>query len=209
MNVAIVCNGVTATRNQNGSFINSCDRIIRMNQFRIQGDERWIGSRIDIISLMITGEGVTSGILGYVGLLEFVPKAKEIWIPDKYRLEHEKSRQRAKDHYRLKPNIFKFVPDGIYDNLHNRVKIESEKLNDVYDFYFPDSGMTIIETCVQLFKGANIFVTGFDPGRKSEYKYYWEKDIPVDLAKAFNSHPQKAEAIIYEEYKRDKRIIEI
>jgi hypothetical protein len=208
MRIAIVCNGYSAVLNKNGRFINSCDHVIRMNKFRIANHTQWVGSKIDIISLMITGSGVTSGLLGYVGLLEMVPLAKSIWIADKNRPEHIGSRQLAIDHFRLKPNVFKFIPDQVYDNLYDRMKAESEKLGDVRDIYYPDSGMTLIDACVQVFQGAEIYVTGFDPHRKHPFCYYWEQPGGA-LIDCYNSHPQKAEAVIYDELIRERKIIEI
>jgi hypothetical protein len=207
MKVAIVCNGIKSVHHENGEFIDSCDVVIRMNRFHLHGFEKYIGSKIDVISLMLTGIGATSGILGYDPLISFVSQASSIWIPDKYRQEHKHSRVRASEHYRIKEEYFVFVDDSVYDALMDRMKTISESLGFPQEHYYPDSGMTLIETCIHRFPGAEIYVTGFDPHRKFEYKYYWEKDNPT--TEAFNYHPQKAEAFLYDEYIKLGKIKEI
>lgn len=205
MKIAIVCNGIKSIFAK-GEVIDSCDHIIRMNRFRIEGYEAFIGSRIDIISLMLTGVGATSGILGFDPLIGYVKKSSAIWIPDKYREEHKESRQRATDHYQLTKD-FEFVDDVVYDNLYNKVKNICEALETPYEWYYPDSGMTIIEKVVKAYPGAEILVAGFDPGRHYMYRYYWEKTDGD--SEAFNYHPQIAESILYEHYLKAGKIKEL
>lgn len=202
-----MCNGIKSIHNKNGSFIDSCDKVIRMNRFHVEGFEEWIGSKIDIISLMLTGDGATSGILGFDPLLNYVPRSTEIWIPDKYREEHHKNRSRASDHFRIKENKFVFVNSDVYDALMKRVEEVSVMLGHPQEYYYPDSGMTLIDSCINTYPDAEIYVAGFDPHRTYEYKYYWEKDLPT--TEAFNYHPQKAEAFIYDQYIAEKKIKEI
>lgn len=205
MKVAIVTNGYKASLKENGEFINSCDRVIRMNNFLIEGWEQYVGDKIDIISMMITGEGATAGLLGSERLVKYYGKSNEVWIPDKYAPSHKPRRDRARDHFgRVKPLEFIFIDPYIYDSLLNKIKNISIDINDEHEFYYPDSGMTIIEACIYRFKGAEIFVTGFDPLREYPYKYYWEKDI--ENSTCFNYHPQKAESILYKNY-LDKGLI--
>lgn len=199
MKIAIVCNGWKCRLNQNGSFIDSCDLVLRMNRFNISGYESYVGSKTDVISLMITGEGSTSGILGHGPLLQHADKS--IWIPDKYRFEHQYQRDRASDHFKKSHDEFLFVDSVIYDRLLNKMVELSDTTSDCY---YPDSGMTNIETCLYRYPGAEIWVFGFDPHRNHPYKYYWtETDENAE-----NSHPQVAEAKLFDEYKKQGLIHE-
>jgi len=205
MRVVIVANGYKASLKENGDFINSCDRVIRMNNFLIDGWENYVGNKIDIISMMITGEGATAGLLGSHRLIENYKKCNEVWIPDKYAKGHQPRRARARDHFgRFKPLEFIFVDPYVYDALYNKMKFISESLGNTMEWYYPDSGMTIIEACLYRFKDAEIFVTGFDPARKYPHKYYWEKNLEQSLC--FNYPPQMAENVLYNQY-LDKGLI--
>jgi hypothetical protein len=199
MKIVIVCNGYKSAIKENGDFIDSCDRVIRMNNFLIEGWEQYVGKKIDIISMMITGEGATAGLLGSDRLIENYKKCNEVWIPDKYAKSHKKNRDRAREHFnRFKPIEFIFVDPYVYDALYKKMQDISESIGDNHEYYYPDSGMTIIESCLYRFKNCEIYVTGFDPMRKYPYKYYWEKYS--DTSNCFNYHPQKAESILYNEY---------
>jgi hypothetical protein len=74
----------------------------------------------------------------------------------------------------------------------------SKDIGDEKEYYYPDSGMTIIESCLYRFPNDELFITGFDPERKYPYKYYWERDN--ESSDCFNYHPQKAESILFNEY---------
>jgi hypothetical protein len=205
MRIAIVANGYKASMVKNGDFIDSCDRVIRMNNFLIEGWESYVGKKVDIISMMITGEGATAGLLGSHRLIENFKLCNEVWIPDKFAKGHHNNRVRAREHFgRFKPLEFIFVDPYIYDNLYNKMKTISENLKNNMEWYYPDSGMTTIESCLYRFKDAEIFVTGFDPARKYPYKYYWEKYL--DKSDCFNYHPQQAETVLYNHY-LDKGLI--
>jgi hypothetical protein len=208
MKIVIICNGLSASFNDNGPFIDSCDIVIRLNRFVIEGFERYIGSKITIISLMLTGYGATSGIVGYKPLEEYVKRTQSIWIPDKFRAEQHESRVRAMLQYRLPYDYpFKFVRDDIYDKLMMKMQDISTQLNDTHEYYFPDSGMTTIEKVIYFYPSAEIYITGFDPAKRYPSKYYWQKD-EVD-AVCVNYHPQKAQAVLYEKYIKSGKIREI
>ncbi len=210
MKIAIVGNGIHASYKENGKFIDSCDLVIRLNKFIIEGYEQFIGSKIDIISLMLTGEGATAGILGHAPLQDYVKRAKysEIWIPDKYRVEHTINRSRALEHFRLQStHCFNFVNPDIYDSLMGKLQTISESIGDIRNHYYPDSGMTTIERCISGYSGAEIYVTGFDPHKRYPGKYYHKTNGEHDLAD--NRHPQKAQAILYDEYVSCGQLIEI
>jgi hypothetical protein len=179
-----------------------------MNNFIIDGWEKYVGKKIDIISMMITGEGVTAGLLGSHRLIENYKKCNEVWIPDKYAKGHQPRRNRAREHFgRFKPLEFIFVDPYVYDALYAKMKTISENRGITMEWYYPDSGMTIIESCLYRFKDAEIYITGFDPSRKYPYKYYWEKNI--ENSDCFNYHPQMAESVLYNQYLEKGLIKEI
>ena len=197
MKIAIVCNGWKCRLKENGAFIDSCDYVVRMNRFHLEGFEKYVGSKTSAVSLMITGEGSTSGILGYDPLLKYVAEAKHIWIPDKYRAEHQHQRNRASDHYRKSLDDFLFVDGIVYDRLYHKMSVLCEGKGIAREWFYPDSGMTNIETALYRFPSAEIYVFGFDPHRRHPYKYYWD-----DSADGFaeNEHPQIAESIVFDDY---------
>lgn len=208
MKIAIVGNGIHASFKENGKFIDECDIVIRMNKFVLEGYEHLVGSKISIISLMLTGEGATAGILGHEPLLTYIKKSPVIWIPDKYRIDHIRNRNRALDHFKIEStHCFSFVPDKTYDALMEKLKTLSESAGDFRDHYYPDSGMATIERCIHAFQSAEIFVTGFDPHRKHPSKYYHK--LNGEQPEVPNYHPQLAQSLMYDEYIRDGKIREI
>ena len=208
MKIVIVGNGIGASYQNNGNFIDNCDIVIRMNKFVLEGHRSQIGSKIDYISLMITGEGATAGILGHQPLSEYIKSAKQIWIPDKHRAEHTPNRTRALEHFRLPEDYqFNFVEDGIYDALMSKMKLISESMGDVRDHYYPDSGMTTIEKCVNLYPNDEIYITGFDPHKKHPPKYYHK--VNGEKPDILNCHPQLAQSVVYDEYKSIGKLREI
>tara|TARA_R110000751_G_scaffold286013_1_gene390391 strand:+ start:102 stop:683 length:582 start_codon:yes stop_codon:yes gene_type:complete len=48
MRVVVIGNGECALNRCNGTFIDKCDRIIRVNKFTLFGYEKYVGSRVDI-----------------------------------------------------------------------------------------------------------------------------------------------------------------
>lgn len=208
MRIAIVGNGIHASFKENGNFIDQCDIVIRMNKFVLEGYEKFVGSKISIISLMLTGDGATSGILGHEPLCNYIKKSPVVWIPDKYRTDHIGNRNRAMDHFKIEAtHCFSFVPDKVYDSLVEKLKNISESNGDVRDHYYPDSGMTTIERCVTSYPNAEIFVTGFDPHKKHPSKYYHK--LNGEQSEVPNYHPQLAQSLIMDEYLRDGKIKEI
>jgi hypothetical protein len=47
MKIAIIGNGSTALNKKNGNFIDSCDVVVRIKNFRLKGFEKNVGSKID------------------------------------------------------------------------------------------------------------------------------------------------------------------
>ncbi len=208
MKIAIVGNGIHASFKENGKFIDQCDVVIRMNKFVLEGYEHLVGSKIDIISLMITGDGATSGILGHTPLLTYIKKSPIIWIPDKYRIDHIQNRNRTLEHFKIEStHSFSFIKDAVYDSLMEKLKTISEANGDIRNHYYPDSGMTTIERCIVTYPKDEIYVTGFDPHKKHPPKYYHK--LNGEQTEVANYHPQLAQSLMFDEYLRDGKIKEI
>lgn len=47
MKIAIIGNGSTAIKNENGKFIDNCDLVLRIKNFQLNGYEKWVGSKTD------------------------------------------------------------------------------------------------------------------------------------------------------------------
>lgn len=50
MKICVVGNGVGAIARQNGSFIDSCDVVVRIKNFELKGFEEFVGSKTDVFS---------------------------------------------------------------------------------------------------------------------------------------------------------------
>jgi hypothetical protein len=203
MQIAIIGNSIKCLSQESGSFIDSCDKVIRINNFVIEPYEKYIGSKTTHISLMITGEGATSGILGNDYLLNLIPnKVNKILIPDKFRSEHLSQIERAKQHFQLPELAFNFIDSIVYDDLYDEMREYCLQRGDIRDHYYPDSGITNIVAAFHRYPDAKIYVKGFDPGREYPGQYYWTKEC-------LNYHPQKAELAKYNQLKLSGRVFDL
>lgn len=78
MRVVVIGNSRDLLDREDGKKIDQCDRIIRLNSFRIEGHEKNVGSRVDIVSLLPHPELVKND---YPECIHLFQQAKEFWTP--------------------------------------------------------------------------------------------------------------------------------
>lgn len=78
MRVVIIGNSRDLLDRDDGEKIDACDRIIRINSFRLDGHIRQVGSRIDIVSICISPSHVKSALFHSADLIS---QAEELWTP--------------------------------------------------------------------------------------------------------------------------------
>lgn len=173
MNVCVVGNGETALINKNGKFIDSCDIVIRLGEFKILKYEDYVGSKTDIYCAKWDKSKSRD--------LTFFENIKQIWIPRTY-----ETREKEYDHLVYKLNLrhkicyipieliymYKIIYPIDFDN----TKACHLQLNCV----LPDSGLIAIDMALNKYKNSKIFITGFDNCKTG---YYWNPNIKLTLQK--------------------------
>jgi hypothetical protein len=78
MRAVILGNAGDLLNRERGASIDSADRVIRINSFRLEGIEKFVGTAIDVVSLNLCGD-VLHGALPHSASL--IRQAREIWTP--------------------------------------------------------------------------------------------------------------------------------
>ena len=165
MNVAIVGNGAGVLNQENGEFIDSCDRVVRINKFIIDGYEDFTGRRLDIYC------SKWHKIIHRTQ--DFIDRHAEFWFPHPVVpttwgapggvgvigcAEHKK----YMDQFNICDNQVRFASSDTCEyldmNFHNTI---------------PSIGMVAITMTEEFFPSADIFIVGFDGMTNG---WYWDQD---------------------------------
>jgi len=165
MKVCIIGNSPNLLENDLGEKIDSFDQVIRINDFLIKGFEKQIGSKTTVVaagfssaSIMLSGNYETS----------YCMDTCDIWVlhPDAGRIA------RAKEYGGGIPDNRLFVIDN---------RSYSFLVREIYkDFWrpVPSCGIATIQMALEIFKGSEIFILGFDSNTGVEGKgHYYEEDF--------------------------------
>jgi hypothetical protein len=76
--VVVVGNSLDLLDREDGGKIDACDRIVRINSFRLDGYRECVGTRIDIVCLCLSTELVKSALVHSASL---IVQARELWTP--------------------------------------------------------------------------------------------------------------------------------
>ena len=127
MKIVVIGNGANVLSHDNGQFIDSCDRVIRINGFRISGFEAYVGTRLDIYSCW-------SGRLEYHNV-DYLNEFNEVWFMehldtgDYNRDKFNKLQSHVKITTLETPNTFSTGWNSIltaikyYDHKHNEIYV--------------------------------------------------------------------------------------
>ena len=215
--IVIIGNGISAIKNENGNFINNCDVVVRINNFKINGYEKYVGTKFNFYACQ----------LKYFNYLKLSKKEKY----DKWKKITSNDRKILKQ---IHKNIINF--DEEYDRVFSPPNIDVEKLdkllclwtenkedlcfgniffeNKIYTINFImnpsySMGFKSILYCLNNYKNHTIYVTGFDNYMNSGW--YWDDNNLTNniIRTDKDGHPYLEEKILMLKFKNKKQIIEI
>jgi len=204
--IVIVGNGMSCLNNENGSLIDSCETVIRIGQFKIEGFEKFVGTKFDVYSACNTkGPFYPGNDLDIISFLEKynIKSCREMWF--------------------MEPKIFcdqwykgLFPSTGInikyHDIFEDVIRNTSEeiqllKVNKYYNYFEhkPSTGILCIQKCLRETNVDNfeIFITGFDKKDDQWSGWYWDKSC---VGRSNFKHNYELEKRIIEYY-CDKNLI--
>jgi hypothetical protein len=165
--IIIIGNGSKALTNENGKFIDESDIVIRLNNFKIDGFEKYVGTKIDIYSC-------------WSKILECCKLSKE----QRYSLWKQTIAEPITENFEkvFAPNDVDF--DRLKSVLFLWTKNKDDKILKECSFYDKikvldfdvdmdySTGFRTILYCLHHFKNEKIYITGFDSFMKSGW--YWD-----------------------------------
>ena len=176
----MVGNGPSCLESRNGSFIDSCDMVIRIGHCVIKGYEEYVGSKLTIYA------GRWRKIEGHWDLCK---TADKIWVlypkpPHYWNSNHLGPHSVTRNDlslHRMKVDESKivYVPDEIQETYKTRYKGSLPKRSDqVCGFNIPASGDVIIDMALHFYPDSKIYVTGFD-GYFTDTTYYFDRNRQI------------------------------
>lgn len=165
--IIIIGNGVSALNNENGKFIDAADVVVRLNNFKIDGFEKYVGTKLDVYSCWLK-------TLTYCKL----PKDQRyaLWkssVNDVIDENYEKVfAPNDVDFEKVKQVLYlwtKDKQDEIFSGCPFYDKIQV--LNFDVDMNY-STGFRTILYYLHNFKNSDIYITGFDSFMKSGW--YWD-----------------------------------
>lgn len=173
MSVCIVGNSDNVIGTNLGFKVDSCDTVIRINDFLIRGHESDVGEKTSIVACAFSGDNklVTDDAWPTRNLFSSV----DVWMLRKPRADRV---SRAKS-CNLDMSNITCPPDFLYDQI----------VADVYSKFWrkePSSGLVTIAMAIQSFPNQKIFIHGFDSrtGKDGKRHYfdpdYFDIDRPND-----------------------------
>lgn len=204
--IIIIGNGAKALTNENGKFIDESDIVIRLNNFKTEGFEKYVGTKIDVYSCW-------AKILDYCKLSKeeryirwkqsvtepITENFEKVFAPNDIDFEKVKSVlflwTKNKNDERLKDCPF-------YD----KIKVLDFDVDKDYS-----TGFRTILYCLHHFKNEEIYITGFDSFMKSGW--YWDiYGLTNNIQRTENfsdGHPWLVEFIKLNELLKSKQLIQI
>lgn len=173
MKLAIIGNGRNANESETGDFIDSCDEVIRMNNFVTKGFEEFTGTKTTIYGMLPYHYETERWML--VEDLDSISSVKMIWAsrPEPF-VKYDLSKVLKK---------LKIKKEVIFVNEHHWYSMK-KKYADIAQSHdlitnkgmCPSTGLVLINMALTTFRGWEIYVKGFD---LSTNCYYWE-DKPIE-----------------------------
>ena len=164
MNVCIIGNSGNLLDQELGEKIDSCDIVIRIQRFKIEGFEKHVGSKTSIISL------------GWRGVEKSI-KCLDV-ISDNDNIIPWSAHPLVGVRYQTVMSIF-----GHSNIVQPSQELYNEVIKRLYsDFWrkIPSSGIMTIEMARNYFSNESLFICGFD--EKIEKDHYYDPDF-IDLLK--------------------------
>ena len=227
MKICIVGNGAGVLTNQNGKFIDSCDLVVRMKNFVLEGFEKNVGSKTDIYSSKWfswfepkTNKPLNFNFIDNVKTLMFMfpnnddqklNASKYTYLYQELQLKNELPNNCTGwiDHEHLLKQFNLLNKEIIYFSLEDveELCIKILKINQTnYEFVHkgkkqilePTCGIRTIFKLLKRYPNEEIFLTGFDGFQTS---WYWNPKHKINL-----SHYYLTERLFLNSLKKSKRV---
>jgi|GEM_PF-4510965 len=188
MKIVVVGNSRDLLDQENGEKIDQCDRIVRLNSFRLEGHAKHVGTRIDIVSMNLIPESIDSAISKSAHLIR---QANEIWTPWYRALAREGEIEYAMKAVHRKPEDLIFADDTghketmlkLYDILYETADCRVGEKTEAEDGrkYIPSTGFLTVYLTKARFPDAELFITGFSLTSGQDWKRFSSCDDPMWL----------------------------
>lgn len=200
MKVCIVGNGSSVLKNKNGRFINSCDLVVRINQYVTLGYEKFVGEKTDIyaskwFSWFETKYPYNTRDMRHIQHVDqfWFVFCDPIRVYDrdndylrnyiKYGLKNntpEKDGDVEKHAdlirlFNLDPGKIHYISTQIITELADRLSLSNQLIHDKKlnpGVVEPSAGLCTIMMALEKYPGEQIYITGFDSFLKSSW--YWD-----------------------------------
>jgi len=168
MKVVVVGNSRDLLDRDDGETIDACDRIVRINSFRLHGHERQVGSRIDIVSLCLSPDLVRSALVHSAHL---IAQARELWTPIWRGNISDADIATALSLFKRKPSDLIFCDDTghkevvtrLYDLVFATASRRPGPKTQTEDGlkFLPTTGFQTVHLARARFPAADLYITGF------------------------------------------------
>jgi hypothetical protein len=214
MNIAIVGNSINQLKNNDGGFIDYCDRVVRFNNYILEGKEYALGSKLDIHCIIgiPNGEGIVSSTVhldkSFADITSKNLKAsKEIWAVSQH--NDQETRNMSLAHYEkffgeTKDIKFPFTNNDYLEAGEELAAIQ-RSLNFTQKIGCPSSGFMVVRKIVRDYAdNACIYLFGFDPLCIYGVDHFSHAS---DLKRNdYHGHPYVSEGIYYQRLQAQQRI---
>jgi hypothetical protein len=161
MKVVVVGNSRDLLDRDDGKKIDDCDRIIRINSFRLHGHEKQVGSRIDIVCICLS-----LGLLhtALVHSAEAIAQAKELWTPSWREQASDEHIEQVLTTLKIQDRELSFCDDtghkSVITYLYG-IRASNHEESLASDEFFPTTGFQTIHLAEARFPCAELYITGF------------------------------------------------
>jgi hypothetical protein len=168
MKIVVIGNSADLLDRDDGEKIDRCDRIVRINSFRLSGHTRHVGARIDIVSVCIQPDHVKAAL---VHSADLISRATELWTPSwRGQLTHDEVAM-AMATVKRRPDELVFCDDTghksvimeLYDLVYSTAaKRDGPKTQTKSGLKFlPTTGFQTVHLARARFPSADLYITGF------------------------------------------------
>jgi hypothetical protein len=163
MKIVVVGNSRDLLDRNDGQKIDACDRIIRINSFRLDGHEHQVGARIDIVCICLSLGLLRTALVHSAAL---IARAKELWTPSWRGQASEQDISQVLSTLRIQNRDLLFSDDTGHKNLITslygiRASNGADSNSPQSDQFFPTTGFQTIHLAEARFPGAALYITGF------------------------------------------------
>ena len=168
MKVVVIGNSRDLLDRDDGKKIDACDRIIRINSFRLSGYTRQVGSRIDIVCICISPDLVKWALIHSADL---ICQAKELWTTSWRGDFSDEEVATAMAIVKRKPEDLIFCDDTghkdvmmeLYDLVYKTAEKREGPKTQTKDGqkFLPTTGFQTVHLARARFPTADLYITGF------------------------------------------------